>query len=318
AFVATPVIAPNGGTFTNMVTVTITDTTSGATIYYTLDGTTPTTSSTLYTGPFILMNSSAVKAKAFKPGAADSGVASATFFNSSAIGNGVGLQGAYYSNHFPTNAYVGSPSLVRTDAMVNFNWGNGSPDPLISTDNFTVRWTGTIQPQFNEPYTFYTTTDDGVRLWVNGQLIIDHWVDQGPTEWSGSLSGAFSAQQKYNIEMDYYEHGGGATATLSWSSPSVAKTLIAQSQLYPTSNQPPVVTVFDPTNGSTYTALASVTLSASASDADDSVTKVDFYANSTFLGTISNSPYILTATGLSSGTYSLTAVASDSAGYATT
>jgi uncharacterized repeat protein (TIGR03806 family) len=317
AFVATPVIAPNGGTFTNMVTVTITDTTSGATIYYTLDGTTPTTSSTLYTGPFVLMSSSAVKAKAFKPGAADSGLASATFFNSSAIGNGVGLQGAYYSNHFPTNAYSGSPSLVRTDSMVNFNWGNGSPDPLISTDNFTVRWTGTIQPQFNEPYTFYTTTDDGVRVWVNGQLIIDHWVDQGPTEWSGSLSNLV-AQQKYNIEMDYYEHGGGATATLSWSSPSTTKAIIPQSQLYSVTNALPFASVTAPTNGANYTASASVTINASASESGGSIAKVDFYANNTFLGTVSNAPYANTAIGLGAGSYALTVRAMDAVGVVVT
>ena len=52
--------------------------------------------------------------------------------------------------------------------------------------------------------------DDGVRLWVNGQLLIDQWVDQGPTEWSGSIS--LVAQQRYNIQMDYYENGGGAAA----------------------------------------------------------------------------------------------------------
>jgi len=101
------------------------------------------------------------------------------------------------------------PTLARTDSTVNFNWGGGSPDPSISADNFTVRWTGTVQPQFNEPYTFYTSTDDGVRLYVNKQLIIDHWVDQGTTEWIGGISNALTAQQKYNIQMDYYEHGGG-------------------------------------------------------------------------------------------------------------
>ena len=72
-------------------------------------------------------------------------------------------------------------TLVRMDTNINFNWGTGSPDPSISADNFTVRWTGSVQPQFNETYTFYTTTDDGVRLWVNGQLLIDEWVDQSAT-----------------------------------------------------------------------------------------------------------------------------------------
>jgi len=72
-------------------------------------------------------------------------------------------------------------------------------------------------------------------------LLIDHWVDQGATEWSASLP--LLAQQKYNLEMDYYENGGGAVAMLSWSSPSTAKAIIPQTQLYTTSNLPPVVTL---------------------------------------------------------------------------
>src|SRR5262249_13900363 len=255
-----------GATFTSSVTVSLSVATAGATLYYTLDNSDPTTNSILYTGPFVLTNSLAVRARAFKAGFVQSGIATATFLNSSAIGTGTGLLGAYYSNHYPTNAFSGSPTLTRTDPTVNFNWGTGSPDASISVDHFTARWTGTVQPQFNETYTFYTTTDDGVRLWVNGQLIINHWIDKGPTKGFGSLP--LAAKQKYNIEMDYYENGGGAVATLSWSSPSTAKSIIPQTQLYPTSNQPPIVSLTAPPNGAAYTASASLTLNASATDPD--------------------------------------------------
>ncbi len=311
-----PVFSPPGGTFTTPVSVSLSDTTPGASIYYTLDGSTPTQNSALYTGPFQLTNSVGVRARAFKSGAVASTVATATFINSSAIGTGTGLLGAYYSNHFSTNAYSGSPTLVRTDAVVNFNWVSGSPAGSISSDYFTVRWTGSVQPQFNETYTFYTTTDDGVRLWVNGQLLIDHWVNQGSTEWSGSIN--LLAQQRYNIEMDYFENTGSAVATLSWSSPSTTKAVIPQTQLYPVSNQPPVVSLTSPTNGSVFTAAASVSLVANASDVDDSVARVDFYSNGSLVGTLTNTPFTLTVNGLGASSYNLTAVATDSAGYAST
>ncbi len=313
-FLATPTISPNGGIFTNAVTITLSDATPGVSLYYTLDGTTPDTNSTLYTAPFVLTNSAAVHAVATQPGAVNSGVAAAGFINSSALGNGTGLQGAYYSNQLKT--FNGPATLVRIDTNINFNWGNGAPAAGITVDDFTVRWTGSVQPQFNEAYTFYTTTDDGVRLWVNGQLIVDEWIDQAPTTFQGTIP--LKAQQLYNIRMEYYENGGGAVAQLAWSSPSTAQAIIPQTQLYPYTNPPPTVLMTSPTNSSTYTASASVTVSADADAPYNPISRVAFYANSTFLGSVSNLPYTLTATGLGAGAYALTAVATDGSGLSST
>jgi uncharacterized repeat protein (TIGR03806 family) len=312
AFLATPVIAPNGGVFTNSVTVSISVSSPGATLYYTIDGTPPTTNSILYQGSFVLTNSAVVQAIAAKSGSVNSGVASASFLNSSAIGHGTGLLGQYWSNHFPTAPFTGAATVTRADAQINFNWGNGSPDPKISVDNFTARWTGAVEPQFNETYTFYATTDDGVRLFINGQQIINQWVDQAPTESSGTI--ALRAQERYNIEMDYYEHTGGAMAILSWSSLSTPKALIPTTQLYPTTNPPPGVVLNSPANGATYTAPASVTVGATAAAQYNSIDSVAFFANSTLLGTMSNSPYVFTATGLASGNYTIKAVVTDGSG----
>jgi hypothetical protein len=241
-FLPTPAITPDGATFTNSISITITDSTPGTVIYYTLDSTAPTANSILYTGPFFITNSLEVQAVAYKTGSVPSGTAIATFLSTASVGSGTGLLGAYYSNQPMT--FTNPPTLTRTDAVVNFNWGTGSPDPSISDDNFTVRWTGSVQAQFNETYTFYTTTDDGVRLWVNGQLLVDKWVPEGATEWNGSAM--LMAGQKYPITMEYFEAGGDASATLAWSSPSTAKTIIPQSQLYPAF--PPTFA----TNGITY------------------------------------------------------------------
>lgn len=235
-FLATPVISPNGGTFTNTVTITFTDAVPGVTFYYTLDGSTPTTNSALYTGPFALTRTAGINVVAAMPGSPNSVFATATFINAASLGNGIGLLGQYYSNSFPANPFVGSP-LVRTDAVVNFNWNSNSPDPSMPSSNYTVRWTGLVEPLFTEPYSFSTTTDDGVRLWVNGQPIIDKWVAQSPTAWSGLIS--LEAQQLYAIEMDYFQAGGGAVAQLSWSSPSTAPSIVPQTQLFPSMSVAP-------------------------------------------------------------------------------
>lgn len=143
------------------------------------------------------------------------------------VSAGTGLTAQYFDNMNFTNL-----KLVRTDAAVNFDWGGGSPHATVGADTFTVRWEGKVEPLYSQAYTFHTVSDDGVRLWVNGQLVIDKWIDQGPTEWSSGQI-ALTAGQRYDIRMEFYEHGGGATAKLLWSSASQAKGAIAQSRLYP-------------------------------------------------------------------------------------
>ena len=321
AFVDTPVISPNGGIFTNSVTVSISDATTGAAIYYTLDGSAPTTNSILYAGPFVLTASAAITAQAFKPGSVASGTTTASFINSSAIGTGTGLLGQYWANTtsaaFTNAGFNAAPTLTRVDPTVDFNWSTTPPAGNIGPNTYVVRWTGAIEPQFSQTYTFSTTTDDGTRLWINGQLLIDEWVDQAPTTWSGSIT--LVAQQRYNIQMDFYQNGGGSQAQLFWSSPSIGPmTIIPQTQLYSVSNPPPVAVLTAPVNGSVYTATASVTISANAGAQFNDLQEVDFYANNTFLAAVSNAPYTLTATGLGQGSYNLMAVARDATGVAGT
>ena len=310
AFLATPTITPNGGVFTNSVTVTLADTSPGTVLYYTLDGTLPTTNSTAYAGPLVVSNSLGLHVVAVRAGAVDSGVAVASFVNSSSIGSGTGLQGNYYSNQLRT--FNGAPTLVRTDATVNFNWGTSAPDPKISQTDFSVRWLGAVQPQFNETYTFSATADDGVRVWINGQKILDGWVDQAPATYTGTFP--MVAQQRYNIQVDYYQNGGGAVAMLAWSSPSTASAIVPASQLYPVTNPPPGVVLTGPANGASFTAGGAVTLAATAAAQYNTLAGVAFYANGLPLGTATNSPYGLTATNLAAGAYTLTAVVTDATG----
>ncbi len=167
-------------------------------------------------------------------------------------GNGNGLKAEYYNNIDFTNL-----ALTRTDSTVNFNWGKGSPNSNIGSDTFSARWTGQVEPRYSENYTFYTTSDDGIRLWVNGQLVIDRFYDQAPTEHRGNIT--LTAGQKYDIRMEYYEKGGGAAAKLSWSSASQSKEIIPESQLFSsTTTNPPTGggnggTTNPPTGGGTST-----------------------------------------------------------------
>ncbi|GEM_PF-3425513 len=145
-------------------------------------------------------------------------------------GNGNGLLGSYYNGlNFNTLA------LTRVDSQVNFNWGMGSPSPSVNIDSFSVRWVGKVEPRTSETYTFYTTSDDGVRLWVNNQLLINNWTDHGETVNTGSIN--LEAGQKYDIKMEFYDNRFEAVAKLEWSSPQTARQVIPQTQLY--TNQPP-------------------------------------------------------------------------------
>jgi VCBS repeat-containing protein len=143
-------------------------------------------------------------------------------------GTGTGLLGNYYSDQNLTNL-----TLTRVDPTVNFSW-NSSPGPSIPQYHFSARWTGQVQAQYSERYTFYTVSDDGVRLWVNGQLLINNWTVHWATQNKASIT--LVAGQTYDIRMDYFQNAGVAVAKLLWSSPSTSLEVIPTTQLYPTAS----------------------------------------------------------------------------------
>jgi hypothetical protein len=135
-----------------------------------------------------------------------------------------GLKGEYFNNITLTAPSV----LTRIDDTVNFDWGMGSPAAGINTDQFSVRWTGKIIPRYSETYTFTTTSDDGIRLWVNGQQLVNAWFTQAPTPYDGQIT--LTAGQEYDIRVEYYEDYVGTTAKLEWQSASQAREVIPSSQ----------------------------------------------------------------------------------------
>jgi hypothetical protein len=141
-------------------------------------------------------------------------------------GNGTGLRGEYFDNMDFTALKV-----VRNDEKVDFNWGTNAPDPSMEAETFSVRWMGKVQPAYSETYTFFVKADDGVRLRVGGQLLVDKWIDQPATEWSGTI--ALEAGRLYDVWLEYYENGGDASVSLSWSSASQSKGVIPQDRFFP-------------------------------------------------------------------------------------
>jgi hypothetical protein len=140
---------------------------------------------------------------------------------------GGGLRADYYRG-IDLNNHV----LTRIDPQINFTWPQDTaPDDMVGTGPFSVRWTGEIEAAFTETYIFYTNSADGVRLWVDGQQLVDNWTDHDATENSGRVD--LIAGNVYSLQMEYYESGNGAVAELLWSSPLTPKQIVPQAALSP-------------------------------------------------------------------------------------
>jgi beta-glucosidase len=127
-------------------------------------------------------------------------------------GTGHGLQAQYYSN----TTLSGTPTATQTDPKVSFTW-NGSPAPGVPATNWSAKWTGTLMPPTTGTYTFGLTSDDGSRLFINGQQVIDNWRDQAAN--TETVQVPLTAGQPVSIEVDYYQAGGAATVNLGWIEP---------------------------------------------------------------------------------------------------
>jgi uncharacterized protein YgiM (DUF1202 family) len=119
-----------------------------------------------------------------------------------------GWRGEYFANR----DLAGRPALVRDDPNLNFDWGPNAPGPGLPDDNFSVRWTRDVTFSTGN-YRFYAYVDDGVRLWIDGDLVIDQWHESTPTTYTADLNLADGA---HTLRMEYYEHTGNAIAQLGW------------------------------------------------------------------------------------------------------
>ena len=117
-------------------------------------------------------------------------------------------KGEYWNN----KNLSGAPALCRNDANVDFSWEMGNPGSPINSDEFSARWTRSLNFDAGE-YKFYLKGDDGIRLWVDGKQIINQWHNQAVTEYSAKVN---LTQGQHIIKVEYYENSGGATVGLRW------------------------------------------------------------------------------------------------------
>lgn len=132
--------------------------------------------------------------------------------------------------------------LERSDAQVNFNWVRNSPGYPVIEDHFTAEWTGFIKPDFSEQFSFSAVADDGMRLYIDGKLVLDQWetVAEGTDSEAmrevkaSSATGKVSMEKGkfYSIKVEFREDVQNASISLSWESKSLGKEVIPQKNLF--------------------------------------------------------------------------------------
>jgi glucose/arabinose dehydrogenase len=161
--------------------------------------------------------------------------------------------GVYTATYFNNETLTGSPALTRCEPTINNTWGSGSPDPSINADGFSARWTGNFSFA-GGPFTFTATTDDGMRVFVDGTAIIDQWHNQtSATTYTATTTLSAGTHQ---VKVEYYEHTGSATAQVSWAPGT-------------TTNNPPSPSITTPASTVTYAVGDSISFSGGATDPED-------------------------------------------------
>jgi len=106
----------------------------------------------------------------------------------------------------------------RVESKLDFDWNAGSRPAVVNQHDFSIRFTGQVLTHEAGEYTFITTSNDGIRVWVNDKLVIDNWTDHGVQIDIGKIT--LAANTKYNLKMEYYQTLGGAITKLAWITPS--------------------------------------------------------------------------------------------------
>jgi hypothetical protein len=210
-----------------------------------------------------------------------------------------GIMGKYYNNV----SLSGSFSDRRRDNSVNFNWGTSAPSALVQPDQFSVLWTGDVTAPVSGTFTFYTMSDEGVRLWVNGKRLIDNWLSHTSTQDSGTID--LVAGQRYSIRLEYYEGTGNAVMQLYWSAPGVPYQLVPQVRLRPAINNPVPTRITSPLDRTWYMSPATINVNMETMAVDGTLTQAELFVDGQSQQTLTAPPWRFTLTNQPAGTYVL-------------
>lgn len=141
-----------------------------------------------------------------------------------------GLWGEYFdfSNGFPQPPTVRKADAKRVDKTINFEMTDGDFGNTAFSDNFFVRWTGTLKVPQDGKYTFYTESDDGSRLLIDGKVVVNNNGPHGMREMSGDSE---LKAGDHKITIEYFELGSDAGMKASWSGPNLDKAIIGENYL---------------------------------------------------------------------------------------
>jgi hypothetical protein len=128
------------------------------------------------------------------------------------VSPGSTVTGGWSAEYFANRNLSGAPALTRRDAAINFTWGSGSPDPSFPADSFSARWTGSTNFDLGV-YRFHVIVDDGARLWVDGNLLIDGWESESTRELTQDLG---LTRGEHSLRLEYFENRVTATVRLYW------------------------------------------------------------------------------------------------------